>query len=161
MAEANEAYFERERRLREQLDQGFPPSWKPDTPGETLTGIFVARDVGPTQYGPKFIVVLENPSTKERTSVWLLHTALESQFRRAQPNIGELVAIKYEGKVMAKDGKNEYDNWTVMVDRPAATSFDWGSPGAAVGQRASDAAPPAGAATERYAPPPADDDIPF
>src|ERR1043166_4976930 len=112
MSQSDEQYFkemeERAARLRQQVEQGFPESWKPEKPGETLVGIFVDHDTGHTPYGPKRIVVLEDTQTKERRSVWVLHEALQSQFQRARPKIGELVAVRYEGRTNSRDGKNEY-----------------------------------------------------
>lgn len=158
MEAANETYFENEARLRGAVEEGFPDAWKPTEAGETLIGVFRGRETGRTPYGEKWIVTLVDKEGK-RWAVWLLHTALESQFRRAQPAIGELVAVRYEGKETSKDGKGTvYDNWTVKVDRPDATTVDWGSPSPGVPPSAAAAAP---VDLAEQAPPHTDDDIPF
>lgn len=157
---ANEAYFERERKLKEQLEEGYPEAWKPEQPGETMIGVFRGRDTGHTPYGPKWIALLEDRQGK-RWAVWLLHTALENQFRRAQPAIGEMVAIRYEGKATAQDGKTQYDNWTVRVDRPDATRIDWDAPAPGAPPPPPSPGPGAPVADAEGPPPYQDDDIPF
>ena len=37
--------------LEDRLDQGYPESWVPEQPGETIVGEFVRLDQGRTEYG--------------------------------------------------------------------------------------------------------------
>jgi hypothetical protein len=128
---SDEQYFaERAKALEEELDRGFPEAWRPETAGDKIIGTLVAVDVGHTaKYGQKKIAVLEDVVTKERKAVWLMHTALVSQFQRAAPAIGEMVAVRYDGKQTSQDGQNEYDAYVVRVDRPKDTTVDWSTPG--------------------------------
>jgi hypothetical protein len=110
-----DALQERADRLSEKVDQGYPKSWIAK-PGEKLIGVFQRLDRGYTSYGHAWVVVLQPLDSEEERSIWLLHTALRNQFKKAAPEPGELVAVRYEGKARSNNG-TEYDNWTVRVDR--------------------------------------------
>jgi len=60
--------------------------------------------------------------------VWLWTSVLRAEFERLSPQAGELVAIRYEGRVEARDGRPAYEKHRVIVDRDGAGPLDWGAP---------------------------------
>jgi hypothetical protein len=134
--------------LLKKLDEGFPPTWRPENEGDTISGAFLRLEQGVTAFGPAPIVILG--TTEGERSVWLFAEAIKSAFLRAQPVPGERVAIRYEGEQPVKNPtpgrKATAKIFAVVVDRPAVASGPVDG-GAALGQPA---------AAE-----PTDDGIPF
>lgn len=109
------------------LEAGYPPSWIPENAGDTIVGAFLRLETGQTAFGPAQVAVLG--TTEGERSVFLFYESLKTGFRRAQPEPGERIAVKYNGKVPAKNptpGRSEtYHDFTVAVERTAARSVDW------------------------------------
>jgi hypothetical protein len=59
-------------------------------------------------------------------SVWLFNTTLFNEFKRARPRPGEVVLVRYEGKV-ERQAAQPYHLWKVVVDRPdeAESPYSW------------------------------------
>jgi hypothetical protein len=121
MARVSQAHDDDERRLREQLDEEHPPTWKGEQPGDTIVGRFVAlRWV--EQY-EQHVVELETADGPR--SVFLFHTALRGRIKRLAPVAGELVAIRMDGKTTSAASGRTYVAYTVTVDREAPNEADW------------------------------------
>lgn len=109
------------------LDAGFPPAWIPTTKGDTIVGAFLRLETGMTPNGPAPVAVIG--TAEGERSVFLFYEALKSGFRRSQPEPGEKIAVRYEGKKEAKtptQGRNaEYHDFSVSVDRGAEKAVDW------------------------------------
>jgi len=139
---------ERARRLVEQADAQLPAAWMPANAESghptTLVGVFVNLS-GPhqTAYGPARVVVLRDEHGVE-WAVWLLHTVLRNEFARARPHVGELVAVKYEGRRQPDGGGHGYASYRVVVDRDD-TPIDW----TAVGDSDDQAPPVSSSSTPR------------
>lgn len=118
-------YDERIAALHEKAKEPLPESWQPTKPGDELAGIFVRLDRGTTSYGPCWIVVLEDIKTPGTfTSIWLFHTALINQFKKARPEVGQLVLVRYEGKRKPKSGGTDYHDWKVLTENDGS-GFSW------------------------------------
>jgi hypothetical protein len=157
-------------RLREAAEQEHPPAWIPteaDQPQELL-GVFVGINYSAhTAYGNVPVITLRGPNGGLR-SVWLHHQVLRNAFMRERPAIGEMVYIKYLGKVEPKGGGTRYADYKLVVDRPVEnTSVDWARLEAqygADGERGGDTEEPTaavGSTTEPVRRSQNDDDIPF
>ena len=137
--------------LLEQLDKGYPPAWMPEKVGDTITGAFLRLESGMTKFGPAPVVVIGTDAGER--SVFLFYESLKSAFRRAQPEPGERLAIRYEGEAEVKNptpGKAAtFHDYRVAVDRPAtaAKPVDWN---AALGAEPASTAPAAGDDTAPY-----------
>lgn len=117
MTATDQGYDERVAALHNRADEPLPESWQPKNPGDELVGKFVRLDKGVTSYGDCWIVVLESlKQPGQLASVWLLHTALKSQFAKAKPKPDQLVLIRYEGKRKPKSGGAEYHDWKVLTE---------------------------------------------
>lgn len=114
------AFADRVKGLQDKFDEPLPESWIPEAAGEAIAGTFVRLEKGETALGPSWIVVLDTGDGVFK-SVWLYHTSLANEFKRARPTSGELVAIRYNGKRPVKNptkGRNkEYHEYKVVVDR--------------------------------------------
>lgn len=112
-------------------DTGYPRSWKfRDTKGEKADGATLfARWTGDleyadTKFGQKLVGQFtlsdaDGKDTDELVSVWLFNTALESQFKKVRPEIGELIKIEYRGERDSKAGNTYQDFKIVSLDKPA------------------------------------------
>lgn len=113
--------------LAERANTEHPTSWRPNAGKghpQLLVGVLVRVDDAHTSYGPARIVVLRDPEGVE-WGVWLLHAVLKDEFAQLRPCAGELVAVKYVGRVEGRDGRAGYESYRVAVDRDTG-SIDWG-----------------------------------
>lgn len=104
-----------------------PPAWlHNDEPGAQIVGRLVA--VNPSAYtahGNVPVVTLEGPNGGRR-SVWLHHAVLRRGFERANVQLGEVVLVRFVGKVSPAGGGNAWHDYRVAVDREAsAAGADW------------------------------------
>jgi len=113
-------------RLREQASKGFGKSWIPEKPGDELVGY--VRAVKPavrTPYGSVPVLELEEPNGTA-WSLWLLHTVLRREVWRVRPIAGELLYVRYDGKITPDSGGAAYESYSVLVDRPESNEpIDW------------------------------------
>lgn len=126
-AAANQEIEDRAKALTDKLDEGYPEAWIPEQPGDMMVGIFKRLESAQTTRGLRHIVVLGSPRNLDfEKAIWLHHTALRNQFRQAAPAAGEMVAVRWEGKKTSESTGQEYDGWTVRVDRPQTDAeVDW------------------------------------
>jgi hypothetical protein len=145
-AEQQEA---REAELLAQAAKDYPDTWRAEKEGDSIVGAFVGLDRASTAFGPCIVATI---ATKDGPrTVWLLQETLRSQFSKARPAEGELVAILYMGKRAAKNptpGKAaEYHDYRVTVDRAdtAAGGISWDELGGDTPAEPADDTPPAAA----------------
>lgn len=113
-------------RLREKADQETPKAWMPTEAGDDLVGVLVDVNVAaPTKFGPSPVVTIKRLNDGELVSLWLLHAVLRREFERKQPLIGETVLVRYDGKVRPEGGGNDYDMYTLVLDRPEGAAPSW------------------------------------
>ena len=113
-------------RMRQAADEGFATAWQPENPDDEIVGVLVKVTMqAPTSFGPAPVVELETP-TGARYSVWLFHTVLRRAFEREAVGLGERVLIRWLGKKTPEGGGNSYDDYRLVVDRPAPKGQpDW------------------------------------
>ncbi len=113
--------------LAERLDVAPPTSWRPDDPvkghPQMIMGVLERVEDAQTSYGPAKIAILRTPEGED-WACWILHSVLKGEFAKLRPRIGELVAIKYEGKVEPRGGGAPYEMYRVVVDREDVGA-DW------------------------------------
>jgi hypothetical protein len=80
-------------------------------------GTIESFDQAPTKYGEAVVVNVKVEPDGEVRAVWLTQTVLRSAFARLRPDVGERIAITYEGQ---RDGANgAYHDFKVSCpDRP-------------------------------------------
>ncbi len=131
--------------LRERLNAPLATSWlpwkQPEQPRE-LVGVAVRREVGPDRgYGETPCWVLRALDGTE-WRVWLDKQALATQFRRQQVDVGDLVAIAYEGWEEA-DGENRaHHRFRLECETAPAAATDQPAPFADVGPEEAQPPPP-------------------
>jgi hypothetical protein len=108
---------------RAALDEPRPEAWRNPEPGEEIAGTVVRVEAGDLGDGPVPIVVIDTGDETLR-SVWVFHDALRSQLEKLQPQAGDAIAIRYNGKQKSANGRS-YHSYTVGSDKPRA-QFQWG-----------------------------------
>jgi hypothetical protein len=107
---------------RAALNEPRPEAWRNPSPGEEIAGTVVRVETGDLGDGLVPIVVID---TGDRLrSVWLFHDALRSQMQKLQPQPGDVIAIRFNGKQQSASGRF-YNSYTVATDRPRP-QFEWG-----------------------------------
>lgn len=122
------AFSERAQALHERLDAPEPTTWRHDDPDhpKLLIGQLVAVSAAFVRSGPaagqkRQIAILRN-AEGQLWSVWLLHKVLIDEFLVQQPKIGEMLAIRYDGRVV--DAALPYEKFRLVVDREGGT-VEW------------------------------------
>jgi hypothetical protein len=102
-----------------------PESWRPDKPElahpNPLAGVLLRVVDGPDRgYGPTKIAELRDVDGRD-WAVWLLGQILRQEFleRGSAPAPGELVAVRYEGRIQPEGNGAPYNGYRVVVDREA------------------------------------------
>jgi hypothetical protein len=120
---ANTVTADRLAAARAALDEPRPEAWRNPEPGEEIAGTVVRVEAGDLGDGPVPIVVIDTGDENLR-SVWVFHDALRSQLEKLQPQAGDAIAIRYNGKQKSANGRS-YHSYTVGSDKPRA-QFQWG-----------------------------------
>jgi hypothetical protein len=105
------------------LDQQRAETFRFERAGDVIAGTVARLDVGDTAYGEAKIVVLD-PGDGNLRSVWLIHDALRSQMERIRPKPGDVIAVRYNGKVESQASGRQYHSYTVSTDQDKP-GFTW------------------------------------
>lgn len=105
-----------------------PAAWRPETEGESIAGHLVRVDHGEQKYGVYPILVLADERGVEH-AVWLYATVLRVQVEELGPQLGDAIAIVYEGRRTPKGGGDEYHAYKVSIVPAAGSTIDWGNGG--------------------------------
>jgi hypothetical protein len=108
---------------RAALDEPRPEAWRHPQPDEEIAGTVVRTEEGDLGNGSVPIVVIDTGDGNLR-SIWVFHDALRSQLEKLQPQAGDAIAIRYNGKQKSANGRS-YHSYTVGSDKPRA-QFQWG-----------------------------------
>lgn len=113
-------------RLHAEAEREHPPAWVAEAAGDEIVGMVVeVKQSVPTAYGPVPVVTLQGPEGGRR-SVWLHHAVLRRAFVRSSVQLGEVVLIRYLGRVTPEGGGNSYADYRLAVDRPTPSGApDW------------------------------------
>jgi hypothetical protein len=106
------------------LDQPRPEAWRNPSPGDELAGTVAWIEAGDLGDGAVPIVVVDMGDSLR--SVWVFHDALRSQLEKLQPQPGDVIAIRYNGKQISASGRT-YHSYSVATDRPRP-QYQWGQP---------------------------------
>ena len=107
------------------LDAPEPTTWLPRDAEKAhpalLVGELVALENSHTARGPCQIAIVKD-AEGGLWNVWLIHAVLKSEFAAQKPRYGEMIAIRWEGRVQGGQGENGYEKYRLVVDRqPGAT----------------------------------------
>ena len=98
------------------FDGTFPQSWRPEV-GDIIVGQVTGFSTGPAgEYGPRPIIIMQDETTEETVSVWLLSQILIGAVQDARPRVGDRIGIKRLADRTGASGRT-YKNWLVRVDR--------------------------------------------
>lgn len=104
---------EQREQLKEKLEKKEKESWNPD-PGEELIGEVLERqeDV-PHKYGSCDLLVVDDPEREVNSVVWMSVEELEEKLSNVQ--VGDDVAIKYEGERDSTSSDHRYHHFSVYI----------------------------------------------
>jgi hypothetical protein len=106
---------------RAALDEPRPEAWKNPKEGEELAGTVVRTEEGDLGDEPVPIVIIDTGDGLR--AVWCFHDALRSQLNKLEPQPGDVIAIRYNGKQQSASGRF-YHSYTVASDKPRR-QFVW------------------------------------
>lgn len=110
-------------------------AYKPERAGESVEGEIVALDVTGSEYTTDDIPVITlKDADGNFRGVRGYHTTLRRDLEKLNIQVGDLLAIRYDGKKQTKDGKRSFHAYTV---RKASSA-----PAAGGGSQAADDEPP-------------------
>lgn len=93
-----------------------PPAWNPDEEGERVMGEVVHIERGaPSPHGPCDVVTLSTPDG-EPMALWLSHVVLREKWEEKQPEVGDKVAVRFDGFTENSNGR-EYRLYSLVVER--------------------------------------------
>lgn len=117
---------ERISKVREQLDQGYPETWRFDEDGAEVIGYARRTSTGNTVNGPVPILILEVDGVER--SVWCMHTALLNRLRESNIQPGDVVGIRQLGEVEPKGGGRPYVAYNVVVHGTGGNELSFAAP---------------------------------
>lgn len=103
--------------------RGAAPAWKPENAGDFIAGTVMNIFTSASKFDrpgdePSKAMIVRQRSGEE-TTVYCNGTVLKNQFDRSNPQIGDLVAVKYLGMTgSAKNAGQSYQNYQMKVVRP-------------------------------------------
>ena len=89
-------------------------SWRPD-PGDELLGTFAEYSSGKTNRDENHQIAIIETESGDRVTVWLFYTVLREEFKKADPQPGELLLIQRSEDRTGANGS--YRMYSVTVDR--------------------------------------------
>jgi hypothetical protein len=101
--------------LSERLDRDFAPAWRP-SPGDKLVGRIVEMNVREQTMYDDYVVVTIRTDDDDEWAVHCLHSVLANEFKRANPQISDLVAVKYNGERQRQNGKGTFHHYRVIKE---------------------------------------------
>jgi hypothetical protein len=96
---------------------GMLPTWKPTEAGATLVGTLAAYREQETKYGPAKLALIDPEDGSARQQVFLTPTVLKAAWAEKNPQVGDRVAIRFNGKHPVKG----YLLFALAVERAAAS----------------------------------------
>jgi hypothetical protein len=98
---------------------GRPPAWKPEA-GDFLIGTVMNKFDATGEYGTHVALIVSQHETDQEFTVYCSPTVLAKQIDRANPMVGDAIAIKYLGTQKNPKNDREYKNFQAKVVRVGA-----------------------------------------
>ena len=102
--------------ITDKLDTEYAPAWRPEA-AEKLVGELIAVDER-LGYNDLPYPILTLRSAGVDVAVHCFHAVLRNEIGKNNPQLGEVVAIKYGGEIAKEGGRGRYHAYRVAVDRP-------------------------------------------
>lgn len=108
--------------IEDKLDAEFAAAWRPD-PGDKIAGEVVAIGERQGQYDPYVVVTLRRDDGEE-FAIHAFHQVLGAQLAALRPQLGDKLALKYQGKKQNQAGTGSYHAYRAVKDGDEA-GIDW------------------------------------
>ena len=92
-------------------------AWKPE-PGDKLVGVVTNIEIVDSKFNKAKYPIIEVQTDGGVRVFHAFHTVAKSQLRRAKPQVGEEIAIKFLGEHV-----NGYMDYRVRVERPGVVEW--------------------------------------
>lgn len=100
-------------------------AYRPENAGEAVEGVVVALDVTTSEYTTESIPVI---TLKTAEGIYRgirgYHTTLRNDLRKLEVQVGDTLAVLYEGKKPTKDGKRSFHSYKVRKSAAPASQVD-------------------------------------
>jgi hypothetical protein len=120
------------------VDREFAEAWRPD-PGDKLVGEIVELGARAGYDDELYPIVTIRQDNGVELAAHCFHTVLRNELAKLKPQVGQRIAVKYEGEVATANGRSRYHSYRVATDR--APVFSWTAFGEAAGESEPDDQP--------------------
>jgi hypothetical protein len=108
----------------ELVDRDFADAWRPD-PGGKLVGEIVELGSRAGYNDELYPIVTVRRDDGVELAAHCFHTVLRNELAKIRPQVGQRIAIRYEGERQGADGKSRYHAYRVATD--SVPVFSWGA----------------------------------
>ena len=137
------------------VDREFAEAWRPD-PGDKLVGEIVELGQRSGYDDELYPIVTVRQDDGVELAAHCFHTVLRNELAKLRPQVGQRVAIRYDGQKDPGGGRSRYHSYRVATD--SVPAFSWGAFGADGDPGVTDVASDI---PSDFAAAPSDTDIPF
>lgn len=109
--------------LQDRLDRNYADAWRPE-PGDKLVGTIVEIGSRLGEHGRYPIVTIREDEGGQELAFHAYRQVAQNKLAELAPEIGERIAIRYDGPKPKSTGTGVYYAYKVAVDRPDA-AFNW------------------------------------
>jgi hypothetical protein len=106
------------------VDREFAEAWRP-SPGDKLVGEIVELGQRAGYDDELYPIVTVHQDDGVEFALHAFHTVLRNEFTKLAPQVGQRIAVKYEGEVASANGRSRYHSYRVATDHVPA--FSWGA----------------------------------
>jgi hypothetical protein len=108
----------------ELVDRDFADAWRPD-PGDKLVGEIVELGQRAGYNDEPYPIVTIKQDDGVELAFHAFHTVARNELAKLRPQIGQRLAVRYEGEKQGADGKSRYHAYRLATDQVPA--FNWAS----------------------------------
>jgi hypothetical protein len=106
--------------IADRLDKTYAPAWKPE-PGEKIIGELISVDERLGYNDEPYPILTLRQNDGGELAVHAFHSVLRNEVGKLNPQLGETIAVKYQGEVAKEGGRGRYHSYRVVVDRTQST----------------------------------------
>ena len=108
----------------ELVDRKFAEAWRPDPGGKLIGEIVELSSRSGFDDQPYPILTIKGDDGTE-LAFHAFHTVAKNELARLRPQVGQRIAIRYDGQKEGADGRARYHAYRVATDH--APEFSWGA----------------------------------
>jgi hypothetical protein len=106
------------------VDREFAEAWRPD-PGDKLVGEIVELGARAGYNDELYPIVTVRQDDGVELAFHAFHTVARNELAKLHPQVGQRLAVRYEGEKQGADGRSKYHHYRIATD--AVPVFSWGA----------------------------------